>query len=115
LRNVRIVLLGMLLLLLAWGGSGGIAYGVVHLTGGGNTGAQGPVGQQGPAGPPGPAGSDLAQAMVKRMAALWSAQTVSSVNGGAFVSFSNSQVVACVNYILNGEGGFQSCPGFTHR
>ena len=117
MRTTDIVLLGLLFLLLAWAGAGGIAYGVVELSGRGDTGGEGPPGipgQQGPPGPPGSSGSDVAQAMVKRLASLWAVQTVSGVTGGQFVTFTDAQVVACVDYILSGEGGFESCPGFQH-
>ena len=54
--NTRTVMLLLLFVILTWGGSAGIAYGVVELTGGESQGEQGPPGPQGPKGASGPQG-----------------------------------------------------------
>ena len=51
----RTVALLVLFVVLTWAGAGGIAYGVVELTGGGSQGEQGEQGEQGPKGERGPA------------------------------------------------------------
>jgi hypothetical protein len=51
--------------------------------------------------------------MIKRLAALWSVQQASSLQGGAFVEFNDPRVSGCVEYVLTGEPGAGACPGFT--
>jgi hypothetical protein len=111
--------LAITFMLLAWAGSGAVAYGVVELTGGGpagEVGPPGPEGEQGIAGPPGiqgPPGDDAAQAMIKRLASLWAVQQASALQGGAFVELNNPQIGQCVEYIVTGEPNVGVCPGFS--
>ncbi len=112
----QFVSLAVVFLVLAFAGSGAIAYGVVQATGGGPQGEQGvagPRGEDGAVGPQGPPGDDAAQEMIKRLATLFSVQQTSSIQGGAFVSFDNPQVGTCVNYIITGEPDVSACAGFT--
>ena len=52
--NIRTVMILLLFVILTWGGSAGIAYGVVELTGGGPPGPQGEQGERGERGFTGP-------------------------------------------------------------
>ena len=109
------IVAALLLVLVTWAGSGAVAYAVVELTAGGDTGAQGPIGPQGAQGAQGERGlpgGDASQLMVKRLASLWATQSQSSIEG-RFVAFSDERVVQCVQYILAGEGSITDCPGFT--
>jgi hypothetical protein len=102
-------------ILLAWAGSAAVAYAVVQFTGEGPPGVTGPRGEQGAPGPEGPqgiSGDAQAQEMLKRLAAMWAVQSVSSSSGGEFISFSDRRVRDCVDYIMTGEGGYVDCPGF---
>jgi len=112
----QFVALAIVFMVLAWAGSAAVAYGVVQATGGGPQGEQGvagPRGEDGLAGPQGPPGDDAAQEMIKRLAALFAVQQASQLQGGAFVEFNNSQVGACVNYVVTGEPHVGACPGFS--
>lgn len=100
---------------LAWAGSAAVAYAVVQLTGEGPPGVAGAAGPEGPPGPQGPqgiSGDAQAQEMLKRLAAMWAVQSVSSYSGGEFISFSDRRVRDCVDYIMTGEGSYVECPGF---
>ncbi len=55
--TTRTIVILLLFVILTWGGSAGIAFGVVELTGGGPRGEQGEQGPRGPRGPRGSAGS----------------------------------------------------------
>ena len=115
----QFVVLGILFIVIAWAGASGVAYGVVELSGGGDQGGQGPpgiqgeAGPQGIAGPQGPPGDDAAMEMIKRLGTMFAVQQKSALLGGAFVEFNDPEIVACVQYILTGEPGVSSCPGFT--
>jgi hypothetical protein len=112
----QFVALAIVFMVLAWAGSAALAYGVVQATGGGPLGEQGvagPRGEDGVAGTQGPPGDDAAQEMIKRLAALWSVQQASQLQGGAFVEFNDSQVGACVNYVVTGQPNVDACPGFS--
>jgi hypothetical protein len=106
-------------MLLAWAGSGAVAYGVVELTGGGPAGEVGPPGPEGPAGVQGapgiqgPPGDDAAMEMIKRLSSLWAVQQASTLQGGAFVELNNPQIGQCVEYIVTGEPNVGVCPGFS--
>jgi len=78
----------------------------------GEQGVQGQQGERGPVGLQGPAGNDASQEMIKRLAALWAVQQTSSLSGGAEVSFNDSRVGTCVNYVLTGKPDASACAGF---
>lgn len=112
----QFVILGILFILIAWAGASGVAYGVVELSGGGEQGPPGLQGEPGPEGaigPQGPAGDDAAMEMIKRLSTLFAVQQKSVLQGGAFVEFNDSEIGACVQYIITGEPGVHACPGFS--
>lgn len=115
----QVVVAGLIFVMIAWAGAGAVAWGVVELSGGGEQGEQGvagPQGEQGEAGdigPQGPAGNDAAMEMIKRLGAMFAVQQKSALNGGAFVAFNDTDIGACVKYIITGEPGVSACPGFS--
>ncbi len=107
--NTRTVMLLLLFVILTWGGSAGIAYGVVELTGGGPQGEQGEQGERGPrgsAGSTGSSGTDFGTNLaLQRLAQMWAASQVGE-------STVHPQTKACIDYIMKGTGSFVEC-GFT--
>jgi hypothetical protein len=114
----QFVVIGLLFVMIALAGSGGVAWAVVELSGGteqGEPGLQGPQGIQGipgEPGPQGPPGDDAAMEMIKRLGALFAVQQKSTLQGGSFVEFNDSDITGCVEYIITGEPGVGACPGF---
>jgi hypothetical protein len=114
----QFVVLGLLFVAIAWAGAGGVAWGVVEISGGADQGEQGvqgpagPAGPDGPEGPQGPPGNDAAMEMVKRLGAMFAVQQKSGLAGGAFVEFNDPDVTRCVEYLITGEPGVSVCPGF---
>jgi hypothetical protein len=110
--------LAVFFILLACVATAGSAYAVIAIAGEGPRGEQGLQGVQGDPGPQGERGlqglpgNDASREAVKRMAGLFAVQQASSLQGGAFVSFNDATVGACVQYVLTGQGGAQACPGF---
>ena len=101
--NTRTVMLLLLFVILTWGGSAGIAYGVVELTGGG---PQGEQGERGPRGSAGSSGTDFGtNPALQRLAQMWAASQVGE-------STLHPQTNACIDYIMKGTGSFVEC-GFT--
>jgi len=111
------LILGVVFLVIALAGSGGIAYGVVELSGAegprGEQGAQGPKGATGARGAAGTSGSSSSigtESALTRLAIMWSLNTViEQFNKTGFTSGSDPQVIACFEYIMSGEGSFVEC------
>ena len=109
---MRTIMLLLLFVILTWGGSAGIAYGVVELTGGGPQGEQGERGEQGEQGvrglrgSAGSSGTDFGTNLpLQRLAQLWAVAQVGE-------SGAHPQTEACIDYIMKGTGSFVEC-GFT--
>ncbi len=105
--TMRTIMLLVLFVILTWGGSAAIAYGVVELTGGGPQGEQGEQGKRGLTGPAGTSGDfDLFRTSgLERLAEMWaSTQTRESTQ--------HPQTRACVDHIMRGTGSGADC-GFT--
>lgn len=123
----RLASLGLALLILAWAGSAGIAYGVVELTGGGPPGEQGlrgPQGLRGLQGRPGASAFDIIsgnplveegfvhpQFALGQLVRFWATEQLSELLGEN-VTTTHPQVDACVNYIMKLEGSASECGFF---
>ena len=105
--TLKTVMLLVLFVILTWGGSAGIAYGVVELTGGGSQGEQGERGERGPQGTRGlaGAGTGLDSSGLRTLATFWAAAQVGEHT-------SHPATVACVEFILNREGSSADCKFF---
>ena len=102
--TMRTIMLLLLFVTLTWGGSAGIAFGVVELTGGGPQGEQGKRGERGPTGERGSAG-EAARFSTQRMAAMFAVEAIGEPT-------THPQTQACIDYIMDNEGSFVEC-GFT--
>ena len=104
--TTRTIMILLLFVILTWGGSAGIAYGVVELTGGGPQGEQGEQGERGPRGSAGASGTDFGTNLpLQRLAQMWAASELGE-------STLHPQTKACIDYIMKGHGSFVEC-GFT--
>ena len=104
--TARSIIIPLLFVILTWGGSAGIAYGVVELTGGGSQGEQGEQGERGPRGSAGSSGTDFGTNLpLQRLAQLFAVVQVGE-------SGTHPQTKACIDYIVKGTGSFVEC-GFT--
>ncbi len=110
--TMRTIMLLVLFVILTWGGSAAIAYGVVELTGGGPQGEQGLQGEQGDRGPRGTAGpagsSNTDNSALFRLAGMWAIGRIAD-DRGEFVTGAHPAVLACLAYILSGEGSAVEC------
>ena len=108
--TLKTVMLLVLFVILTWGGSAGIAYGVVELTGGGSQGEQGEQGERGERGPQGTrglagAGTGLDSSGLRTLATFWAAAQVGE-------NTSHPATVACVEFILSRVGSSADCKFF---
>ncbi len=123
--TTRTIVILLLFVILTWGGSAAIAYGVVELTGGG---PQGEQGEQGPRGAPGKrgtrgltgaAGTSPSDVLVpfegnihpsvglEILARFWATEAISQLLGEN-VTTMHPQVEDCVSYITEVEGLFNN-------
>ncbi len=114
----QFLVFGILFILIAWAGASAVAFAAVELhdSDGAHTlapGVQGEPGPEGAAGPRGLSGDDAAMEMIKRLSTLFAVQQKSVLQGGAFVEFNDAEIGACVQYIITGEPGVHTCPGFS--
>ncbi len=110
----KTIMLLVLFAILTWGGSAGIAYGVVELTGGGPQGEQGEKGPRGERGVRGLAGTSgdvdlFGTSGLERLAELWAVERIPLQNIGQDITGAHPQVQACVAYIVSGIGSFVEC------
>lgn len=110
----RTALMPILALVILWGGSAAISYGIVSTAEGprGEQGEQGDSGPRGPAGASGPSGSSAStnDAALTRLAAMWALNTViEEFDKTGLTAASDPQVKACIDYVLDGVGSFTEC------
>jgi len=113
----RTIALLVLFVILTWAGAAGIAYGVVQGAEG-PQGEQGEQGERGPKGATGPAGLSNTDTQTSsalfRLASMWSIGSIAE-DRGEFITGAHPAVLACLEYILTGEGspvecGFERAP-----